>query len=140
MEQGEAARRQEQQQSQAELDVSPERPVDLLRPPEPLQLQVGVGLIDLADPKNDRELLNRIRTLRRDLTVNMGFPVPLIHTRDNLRLATDDDCVGVRGVVRGKGTLFSDQFLTLATRRGGPKRAGVETVDPTFNLPAYWID
>ncbi len=94
---------------------------------------MGVGLTDLVDPKKDGELLNRIRTLRRGFTVNMGFPVRLIHIRDNLRLATDDYCVLVRGVVGGKGTLFADQLLTITPAGGGPKLAS-EVVPEVLSL------
>jgi flagellar biosynthesis protein FlhA len=121
-----------------QLAAPPERPIDLLRAPEPLELQVGYGLIDLVDPNKNGELLKRIRTLRRDFTVNMGFPVPLVHIRDNLRLGSEDYNILVRGVRRAKGTVFVDQLLAIAPPGGGPKLVGVETADPTFGLPAFW--
>ncbi len=119
--------------------AAPERPVDLLRAPDPLELQVGFGLIELVDPARKGELLDRIRTLRREFTLHMGFPVPLVHVRDNLRLASEEYAVLVRGVRVGKGTVFADHDLAIAPPGGGPSIPGIETRDPTFGLPALWV-
>ncbi len=126
-------------EAETEAAAAPERPIDLLRPPEPLELQVGYGLIDLVDPKKKGDLLDRIRTLRRDFTVNMGFPVPLVHVRDNLRLGSEDYAVLIRGVRRARGTVMADRLLAITPPGGGPKLGGVETRDPTFGLPAFWV-
>jgi len=124
---------------QEERPALPERPADLLRPPDPLELQVGYGLIDLVDPEKQGELLNRIRMLRRDLTVRMGFPVPLVHIRDNLQLGAEEYALLVRGVRMGRGTLMADHLLAIAPPGGGPPIRGFETRDPTFGLKAFWI-
>jgi flagellar biosynthesis protein FlhA len=116
-----------------------ERPADLLRPPDPLELQVGFGLIELVDPARDGELLARIRALRRDITLRMGLPVPLVHIRDNLQLAAEEYSILVRGVRAGGGRLMTDRLLAIAPPGGGARIGGVETRDPTFHLPAYWI-
>ncbi|MFQ5513741.1 MAG: flagellar biosynthesis protein FlhA [Myxococcota bacterium] len=139
-------RLEQEVQARAEVQASepeaqpPESPIALLRPPEPLELQVGLGLIDLVDPKKNGELLNRIRSLRRDFTVRMGFPVPLVHIRDNLRLGAEEYAILVRGVQRGKGMVFADQLLAIAPPGGGPGLPGLETTDPTFGLRSFWID
>jgi len=116
-----------------------ERPADLLRAPDLLELQVGFGLIDLVDPSKNGELLQRIRALRRDITTRMGFPVPLVHIRDNLQLAAEEYAILVRGVRAGGGKLIPDHELAIAPPGGGPRLSGLETRDPTFGLPAFWI-
>jgi flagellar biosynthesis protein FlhA len=117
----------------------PERPADLLRPPDPLELQVGYGLIDLVDPQKGGELLDRIRALRREYTAQMGFPVPLVHIRDNLQLGADEYAILVRGVRVARATLFADRLLAIAPPGGGPPLQGIAARDPSFGLPAYWI-
>jgi flagellar biosynthesis protein FlhA len=117
----------------------PERPADLLHPPDPLELQVGYGLIELVDPNRGGELLERIRTLRREFTTQMGFPVPLIHIRDNLRLSAESYSILVRGVPAGRGEILTDHLLAIAPPGGGANLPGIETRDPTFGLPARWI-
>ena len=119
--------------------AGPERPADLLQPPDPLELQVGYGLIELVDPNRGGELLERIRTLRREFTTHMGFPVPLVHIRDNLRLAAESYALLVRGVVAGRGEILTDHLLAIAPPGGAPSLPGIETRDPTFGLPARWI-
>jgi flagellar biosynthesis protein FlhA len=118
---------------------APERPADLLQPPDPLELQVGYGLIELVDPNRGGELLERIRTLRREFTSQMGFPVPLIHVRDNLRLPAESYSILVRGVPAGRGEILSDHLLAIAPPGAGANLPGIETRDPTFGLPARWI-
>jgi flagellar biosynthesis protein FlhA len=118
---------------------APERPADLLRPPDPLELQVGFGLIDLVDPAKSGELLQRIRSLRRDLTFRMGFPVPLVHIRDNLQLGAEEYAILVRGVPVGRGKLLGDHLLAIAPPGGRLALPGIETRDPTFGLPAFWV-
>jgi flagellar biosynthesis protein FlhA len=117
----------------------PERPADLLAPPDPLELQVGYGLIELVDPNRGGELLDRIRTLRREFTSQMGFPVPLVHIRDNLRLAAESYAILVRGVAAGRGEILTDHLLAIAPPGGAANVPGIETRDPTFGLPARWI-
>jgi flagellar biosynthesis protein FlhA len=118
---------------------APERPADLLAPPDPLELQVGYGLIELVDPNRGGELLDRIRTLRREFTSQMGFPVPLVHIRDNLRLGAESYALLVRGVVAGRGEILTDHLLAIAPAGSGASLPGIETRDPTFGLPARWI-
>jgi flagellar biosynthesis protein FlhA len=119
--------------------AGPERPADLLQPPDPLELQVGYGLIELVDPNRGGELLERIRTLRREFTTQMGFPVPLVHIRDNLRLGAESYALLVRGVVAGRGEILTDHLLAIAPPGGAASLPGIETRDPTFGLPARWI-
>jgi flagellar biosynthesis protein FlhA len=123
----------------SEKALVPERPADLLAPPDPLELQVGYGLIELVDPNRGGELLERIRTLRREFTTQMGFPVPLVHIRDNLRLAAESYALLVRGVVAGRGEILTDHLLAIAPPGGAANLPGIETRDPTFGLPARWI-
>ena len=132
--------REATEKQQAETDQpAPERPIDLLQPPDPLELHIGYGLIDLVDPKKNGELLDRIRTLRREFTTNMGFPVPLVRIRDNIQLGSEEYNLLVRGVRMGRGTIYSDHLLAIGPPGGGPKLDGIETTDPTFGLPAFWI-
>ncbi len=128
-----------QSAEKAEPDAPPDRPVDLLQPPDSLELQVGYGLIELVDPNKNGELLERIRAFRREFTMRMGFPVPLIHIRDNLQLGAEDYAILVRGVAAGKGTILADHLLAIAPPGGGPALPGVKTNDPTFGLPGTWV-
>ena len=128
----------EKQQAETE-QPPPERPIDLLQPPDPLELHIGYGLIDMVDPKKNGELLDRIRTLRREFTTNMGFPVPLVRIRDNIQLGSEEYNILIRGVRMGRGTIYADHLLAIGPPGGGPKLDGIETTDPTFGLPAYWI-
>ena len=129
----------EDTETKEEKPVLPERPTDLLRPPDPLELEIGYGLIDLVDPKRKGELVGRIRTLRREFAERLGFPVPLVHIRDNLQLPAEDYRIRIRGVGGAQGTVYPDQLLAISPPGGGPQLTGTETKDPAFGLPAYWV-
>ncbi len=122
-----------------EITRGPDRPTDLLKPPEPLELEIGYGLIDLVDPKRDGELVERIRSLRREFAENTGFPVPLVHIRDNLQLQAEEYRIRVRGVPVAQARVFPDQVLAIAPPGGGPALPGHPTTDPAFGLPAFWV-
>jgi flagellar biosynthesis protein FlhA len=69
----------------------------------------------------------------------MGFPVPLVHIRDNLQLGAEEYAILVRGVPVGRGKLLGDHLLAIAPPGGRLALPGIETRDPTFGLPAFWV-
>ena len=129
----------ESKEKPEEITRGPDRPTDLLKPPEPLELEIGYGLIDLVDPKRDGELVGRIRSLRREFAESTGFPVPLVHIRDNLQLQAEEYRIRVRGVLVAQARVFPDQVLAIAPPGGGPALPGHPTTDPAFGLPAFWV-
>ena len=86
---------------------SPIETVDSLLPLDLLEIEVGYGLIGLVDMAQGGELLQRIKTLRRQSALEMGFVIPAIHIRDNLQLKPNQYSVILKGaeIARGEGTL-----------------------------------
>jgi flagellar biosynthesis protein FlhA len=106
---------------------------------EDLTLEIGFQLIPLVDEKQGGQLLNRVRTLRRHLSAELGFLVPPVHISDNLRLRPREYLFSLRGVEIGRWQTEGTQLLAVS---GDPNRrplAGKETREPAFGVPAVWI-
>jgi len=105
-----------------------------------LGLEVGYRLIPLVDRTQDGELLRRIRGIRKKFAQDMGFLVAPVHIRDNLDLRPNAYRIIVKGVEIGRGEAQPGQFLAINPGRVLGQLPGAPTKDPTFGLPAVWID
>jgi len=106
---------------------------------EELTLEIGFQLIPLVDEKQGGQLLNRVRTLRRHLSAEMGFLVPPVHISDNLRLRPREYLFSLRGLEIGRWQTEGTQMLAVSGDAGRRPLAGKETREPAFGVPAIWI-
>jgi flagellar biosynthesis protein FlhA len=100
---------------------------------EELTLEIGFQLIPLVDEKQGGQLLNRVRSLRRHLSTEMGFLVPPVHISDNLRLRPREYLFSLRGMEIGRWQTEGNQLLAVS---GDPNRrplAGKEVREPAFD-------
>ncbi len=109
-----------------------------IRPLDVLELEVGYGLVPLVDAAQSGELLERIRSIRRQTAQKMGFVVPPIHIHDNLQLRPYEYNLLVRGARVG-GSELSGQYLAMDSGAVKAKLEGNITKEPVFGLPAVWI-
>ncbi len=119
--------------------IAPE-PVEDLLFLDPIEIEVGYGLISLVDKEQGGELLDRIRAIRRQFATDMGIIIPPIHIRDNLQLEPTQYQVLIKGVCVGKGNLMLNYYLAMDPGNVVKKVKGIETKEPVFNLPALWIN
>ncbi len=106
---------------------------------EDLTLEIGFQLIPLVDEKQGGQLLNRVRSLRRHLSSEMGFLVPPVHISDNLRLRPREYLFSLRGMEIGRWETEGPQLLAVS---GDPRRRplpGKEAREPAFGVPAIWV-
>jgi len=107
---------------------------------DPVGLEVGYRIIPLVDRNQDGELLRRIRGIRKKIAQDLGFLVPPIHIRDNLELKPNAYRIQLKGVDVGNGEAYLGQFLAINPGRVLGPLPGTPTTDPTFGLPAIWVD
>jgi len=119
--------------------VSAKEPVERLLALDLMELEVGYGLIPLVDAAQGGELLQRIKSLRKQLALDMGFIIPAIHIRDNLQLKPNEYSFLLKGVEIARGELMPGYFLTIAPEDRGTTIKGMETKEPAFGLPAFWV-
>ena len=117
-----------------------EEPIEALLPLDSLELEVGYSLVPLVDAGQGGELLERIKALRRQMTVETGFVIPPIHIRDNLQIQPGEYSVKLKGVEAAKGEIHIGHCLAITAGIDGPKIKGIEATEPAFGLPAVWID
>ena len=106
---------------------------------DPLEVEVGYGLIPLVDEEHGGSLLNRISMIRRQVALELGIVVPMIRIRDNLSLQPNTYVVKLRGIEVGRGELLAHRFLAMNSGAATERIDGVDTVEPAFGLPAIWI-
>jgi flagellar biosynthesis protein FlhA len=127
----------------AEAAAAPPPPgpeqVEALLPLDVLELEVGYGLIPLVDEEQDGDLLERIRSIRQQLALELGIVVPPLHVRDNLQLKPGGYAILIKGNEVTSGELMIDYLLAMDPGDAKKPIDGVPTREPAFNLPALWI-
>jgi flagellar biosynthesis protein FlhA len=104
-----------------------------------LGLEIGYGLIGLVDERKDAPLMGRITGIRRQLSRELGFVVPMIRVKDNLALGPNSYRITIAGVVVGEDEVWPDDLLALDSGALEGTVSGREARDPTFGLDAVWI-
>lgn len=114
--------------------------IEALLPLDVLELQVGYALISLVDVGQDGELLERIRSIRRQFAQDMGIVVPPLHIRDNLQLKPAEYAVLLKGVQIARAELLPGHCLAMNPGHAAEDfLGGIPTQEPAFGLPATWI-
>ena len=122
--------------------VSGEAPItDSLRIDE-LKLELGYGLLALVkeDDSGSDRLTEQIKALRRQLASELGFIMPPVRILDNMQLEPNDYKVKIKEVEAGHGQIFANQLMIMDPMGKDITLPGIHTIEPTFGLPATWID
>jgi flagellar biosynthesis protein FlhA len=132
-----AKREQEAVPAPAE-EEKPLETLESLLPLDPLALEIGYGLIPLVEEGGP--LLARIKAIRKQMVTDMGFIVPPVHIKDNLSLKPTQYSLLIKGVEVASAEVMINKYLAIspATEKVGIE--GIPAKDPTFGLPALWID
>lgn len=120
------------------VQTEPEEIADLLRV-DPVELELGYGLIALADPEQGGDLPERINLIRRQFAAELGLIVPGIRLHDNVLLQPNEYVVRIRGETVAEGEVMPEYLLALHANETDTQIAGMDTTDPSFGLPAKWI-
>lgn len=107
---------------------------------EPLAIELGYSLLDLADSKRGGDLLDRVTGIRKSLAREMGLVLPPIAVRDNLEMETNGYTFLMRGRAIAKGTLHANRWLAMNVAGSSISIRGEQTREPVFNLEATWVD
>ncbi|MDR1051417.1 MAG: flagellar biosynthesis protein FlhA [Deltaproteobacteria bacterium] len=122
----------------AKAPAVPER-MEALLPLDVLELEVGYGLIPLVDDEQGGELMDRIRSIRRQFALESGFIVPLMHVRDNLQLRPGEYAILIKGDEVARAEMLIGHQLAMDPGDARKTVPGIPTQEPAFGLNALWI-
>jgi len=106
---------------------------------EPLEVEVGAGLVDLVRAGESSPVLRRIETVRRQVAQDLGIVVPSVRLRDERSLAWGGYRIKVRGATVGEGELRLGELLAMPGDGRMPSLPGTPTREPAFGLDAIWV-
>ncbi|WP_077211537.1 flagellar biosynthesis protein FlhA [Bacillus dakarensis] len=127
-----------EEEAQADEMKSPESVVSLLNV-DPIEFEFGYGLIPLADSNQGGDLLDRIVMIRRQLAIELGLVIPVVRIRDNIQLQPNEYRLKIKGNEMARGELLLDHYLAMSPGVEDESIEGIDTVEPSFGLPAKWI-
>ncbi len=104
-----------------------------------LELEIGYALVPLVDEGQNGDLLQRVTLMRKQVAIELGIIVPPIRIRDNIQLPPTEYEIKMRGVKIAQGEIMPKYCLALDTTGKAQPIDGIQTVDPSFGMPAVWI-
>jgi flagellar biosynthesis protein FlhA len=107
---------------------------------DPMELEIGVGLIRLADPNRGGDLLERVQKIRQNVAADMGIILPKVRIRDNMQLDQHNYRIKLAGMPLAQGGVYPGMLLAMDSGMTTGKIPGTPTKDPAFGTPALWIN
>jgi flagellar biosynthesis protein FlhA len=104
-----------------------------------IRVELGLGLLSIASPQSKHSLAKKIKLLRKQTASKLGFILPQIRLQDNTSIGHCDYLIKVKEIVAGTGTIFPDKYMIMITP-GQLLPDGIDCKEPTFGLPAKWIE
>ncbi|HLP78647.1 MAG TPA: flagellar biosynthesis protein FlhA, partial [Candidatus Paceibacterota bacterium] len=114
-------------------------PLENLLSLDTLQIELGYGLVALADTRKGGDLLERVTGVRKTFAQDMGMLIPPIRLRDNLQLGTNEYRFLLKGNPIAQGQLMPGHWLAMNATNSKTTLKGIPTVEPVFQLPATWV-
>ncbi len=108
--------------------------IDLLR------LELGYGLLTLINQEKGQRLTDQIKALRRQIAGDMGFVMPAVRIQDNMQLPANTYIIRVKEIEAGRGDLRPNMLMVMDPKGDKITLPGEETTEPTFGLPAMWVE
>ncbi|MGL6226720.1 MAG: flagellar biosynthesis protein FlhA [Thermoguttaceae bacterium] len=129
-----------EEQVKAEKEKKPEDRIEDFLVIDPMELEIGVGLITLADPGRGGDLLDRIHRIRQNVAADIGIILPRVRIRDSFQLDQLQYRIKIAGMPVALGMVYPDMFLAMDSGEAVGEVHGIQTTDPAFGTPALWID
>ncbi|WP_156954950.1 flagellar biosynthesis protein FlhA [Carnobacterium funditum] len=107
---------------------------------DPISVEIGYGLIPIADDAQDNNLMDHISNIRKQSAQELGILLSPIRIRDNLQLKANDYLIKIKGNTVAKGELFLDKFLIVDPGETDFDFDGIPTKEPAFGLDAMWVN
>ncbi|WP_319775396.1 flagellar biosynthesis protein FlhA [Breoghania sp.] len=142
-------KQQVQEMEKVAAEVEAAKPAPPAEPPitdalkmDDLRIELGYALLPLINSESvtGDQLTEQIKALRRQLAFDLGVLMPPVRILDNVQLAANQYVIKVKEVEAGKGEIYANQFMVMDPQGKQVKLPGTHTIEPTFGLPATWVD
>ncbi len=135
----------EEQAQQALLEATKtehvEKPISHSLTMDTIRIELGYGLLSMVNAQaGDKKLTDQIKGVRRQLAEDMGFVLPSVRVQDNLQLPANSYVVRIKEIESGRGEIRPNMLLCMDPTGAEIDLPGESTVEPTFGLPAMWVD
>jgi flagellar biosynthesis protein FlhA len=118
-----------------------EEPMSAALKMDDLKVELGYALLPLVNaPDGSERLTEQIKALRRSLAIEMGFVMPAVRILDNVQLEANSYVIKIKEVEAGTGKVWHNQYMVMDPAGKQVTLPGLHTTEPTFGLPATWID
>ena len=137
------SKKKKQTESSLVVEETPEEPseekVEQYLQVDPIEIEIGYGLISLVDEKQGGNLFQKISSTRKYIALEYGVLVPPVRVRDNLQLDPNEYLIKIKGNIVANYEIYTDRFLAMNPGNISEQLSGIPTNDPAFNLPSYWL-
>ena len=106
---------------------------------DPMEVELGVGLISMADPEKGGDLLQRITGVRRNVAAELGVILPKVRIRDNMGIGENEYRIKIANNMVANGEALAGYLLAMDSGMTRGQLNGIPTRDPAFHQPAMWI-
>ncbi len=117
-----------------------EEPISKALAMDTIRLELGYGLLPLVQGEGPNKLTDQIKGLRRQLAEDMGYILPAVRIQDNLQLPSSTYVVRIKEIESGRGEVRPGMLMCMDPSGDAISLPGENTIEPTFGLPAMWID
>ena len=136
----ESQRLAEESAAEAQEQPAAEERIEDYLTVDPMEVEVGVGLIRLADPKRGGDLLERVQRVRQSVASEIGIIMPKVRIRDNMRLEPNEYRIKIADMPIAQDTLEPGHLLAIDSGMTTGNVGGMATKDPAFGTDASWIN
>jgi flagellar biosynthesis protein FlhA len=122
-------------------DKKPDDPVSASLKMDELKIEIGYALLPLVNGENGQDrLTEQIKALRKQLAGELGLVMPSVRILDNVQLDSNAYVIRIKEVEAGVGQVFPNAVMAMDPMGGQVQLPGQHLTEPTFGLPATWID
>lgn len=107
---------------------------------DPVEVEIGYGLISLVDDSQGGNLFHKISSTRKFIALEYGVIVPPVRVRDNLQLSPNEYLIKIKGNVVAHYEIYTDRYLAMNSGSITDKLSGIPTKDPAFGLEGFWVN
>ncbi len=125
---------------EGEMAQPAEEPISKALAMDTIRLELGYGLLPLVQGEGNTKVTDQIKGLRRQLAEDMGYVLPAVRIQDNLQLPANTYTVRIKEIEAGRGDVRPGMLMCMDPTGAAIALPGESTTEPTFGLPAMWID